>query len=120
MVGASQTMAVVMPVSVTICGDRAARIHQGGELAEHLATAHLHGTDLGDRVESPAILVALGPTAGGLEVDDDEGRLAQWQVGQSGEQPSRIVAEDRVDVAEAQLAHGRTVGVATDTRLTSL
>ena len=42
----------------------------GGQLAQHLTTAHLHGADLGDRV------LARG-TAGGLQVEHDEGDLAQ-------------------------------------------
>ena len=50
--------------------DRLARVDQGRELAEHLAAAHLDRADLGDRLRR-------GRAAGGLQVDDDEGDLAQ-------------------------------------------
>ena len=52
-------------------GDRAAGVHQGGELAEHLTTADLDRADLGD----PVGLVRR--PAGGLQVDNDERHLAQ-------------------------------------------
>ena len=73
-VGASHTIAEVMPVSATICGGMlAARIDERGQLAEHRAAAHLDRPDLGDRV----VALAGGAAAGGLEVHDDEGRLPQ-------------------------------------------
>ncbi|GAA5058622.1 hypothetical protein GCM10023318_38150 [Nocardia callitridis] len=60
--------------------DGAAGIHQGGELAEHFPSAHLHRADFGDRVG-----IRAGP--GGFQVDNDE----------SG------VVEGRVEVIENQL-----------------
>ncbi len=50
--------------------DRAARVDQGLELTDHLAAADLDRADLGD------VARQVG-AAGGLEVDDDEGHLAQ-------------------------------------------
>jgi hypothetical protein len=46
------------------------RVHERADLADPLAAAHLHRADLGDGV-------ALGAAAGGLEVQHDEGDLAQ-------------------------------------------
>ena len=51
--------------------DLGARVDQGLELAEHLATAHLDRTDLGDHA------ARLGRAAGRLEVDDGEGEVPQ-------------------------------------------
>ena len=79
MVGASQTIAVVMPVSCTICGGMLRlRVDQGGELAEHHAAAHLDRADLGDRVGGRSV-AGRRASAGGLEVHDDESGLAQRQ-----------------------------------------
>ena len=98
--GASYTIAVVIPVSATICGGMLRPgIDQCGELAEHLAAAHLDRADLGDRV----VVLAAGAPAGGLQVDDDERGL-----------PQRQVSRQRIDVREAQLAHALTVGNRTD------
>ncbi|CAM4520773.1 hypothetical protein NONI108955_41725 [Nocardia ninae] len=52
---------------------RPSGVDQGGELAEHLAAAHLDGADLGDRVGA-----RTGPR--GLQVDDDEGGVEQRRV----------------------------------------
>ena len=51
--------------------DLGVRVHQGLELAEDLAAAHLDRTDLGDH------RAGLGRPAGGLEVDDAERDVAQ-------------------------------------------
>ena len=72
--GASHTIAVVIPVSATICGGMLRPgIDQRGQLTQHRAAAHLDRADLGDRV----MALAGGPSAGGLEVDDDERGLPQ-------------------------------------------
>ena len=78
--------------------DAAARVHEGGELTEDLAAAHLDGADLGDGV----VVVTAGAPARGLQVHDDEGGFAQRQVSQ------------RIDIREAELAHALTVGNWTD------
>ncbi len=71
---ASVTIAVVIPVRVTIWGGMGATgIDEGGELADHLAAPDLHGADLGD-----AVACGIGP--GGLEVDDDEGGVEECPV----------------------------------------
>ena len=57
-------------------GNAASGIDQGREFRDHLARAHLDRADLGDRVEA-AVGAGSGPPAGGLEVDDDEGDVAQ-------------------------------------------
>lgn len=73
-VGASHTMAVVMPVNDTIWGGMLRPgSTRGGELAQHHAAAHLDRTDLGDGV----VVLAAGAATRGLEVDDDERRFAQ-------------------------------------------
>ena len=88
-----------MPVSATICGGMLRPgIDERGQLAQHRAAAHLDRADLGDRV----MALAGGPSAGGLEVDDDERGLPQRQVSQ------------RINVREAELAHALKVGNGTD------
>jgi hypothetical protein len=59
-------MAWVMPVRKVIDGG----VHQRGERAEALAAAQLHRPDLGDPV-------VRRRAAGRLDVDDDEGDVAQ-------------------------------------------
>ena len=69
--------------------DRSLGVDEGAELPEHLATADLHGTDLGDRV-------SRGIGAGGLEVHHYQRGFGQWGP----------------EIVEAQLAacrHGRSV-----------
>jgi hypothetical protein len=46
------------------------RVDQRGQLADQLPTTHLDRADLGDRV-------GVGRAAGGLQVEHDEGDLAQ-------------------------------------------
>ena len=79
--------------------DRALRVHQGGELADHLAAADLDRADLGDRVVA-AVRTGLGAAAGGLQVDDDERDVPQRRF--SGVE-RRAAVEVVVEVAEAQL-----------------
>ena len=68
---ARRRIAVVIPVSATIVRrDAGARVDQRGQLADPLAAAHLDRADLGDRVRR-------GAAAGGLQVEHDEGDLAQ-------------------------------------------
>ena len=77
--GASHTMAVVMPVSATICGgmDRPGSTRVASSPSTDPA-ADLDGADLGDLVVvAPARCRLAGPSAGGLQVDHDERRVAQ-------------------------------------------
>ena len=80
--------------------DPAPRIDQGGELAQHLAAAHLHGADLRDRV------AALGGPAGGLQVDHHERDVAQVGI-------LRVTARERLAIVEGEL-HAVTVERDTD------
>ncbi len=97
--------------------DAPARIDERGEFAQHRAAAHLDSADLGDRV----VALAGGAAAGGLQVHDDEGGLAQrdgihvegqlcpasgWAPGLRGECPHTI--------SEAELAHALKVGNTSD------
>ena len=50
-----------------------AGVDKRGQLAEHLAAAHLDRADLGDGVD--VVTVAVRAAAGRLEVDDDERRV---------------------------------------------
>ena len=59
-------MALVMPVNALMTGGMGTRIDQALELAEHLATADLDGTELSD-------VVAVRAAARRLEIDHDEG-----------------------------------------------
>ena len=90
----------VMPVSTWMnAGIGSPGLDQGLELAEHLAAAHLHRTELGDRARGRA-------AAGGLEVDDDEG-----QVGQRGAQIVQR-ALDRLCPHASHGSHDRRQGSA--------
>ena len=74
--------------------DAAARVDQGGQLAEHHAAADLDRADLGDRVMVvPAGCAGVGTAAGGLLVHHDERGVGQCQI------------RHRVHIGEAQLLH---------------
>ena len=68
-----------------------ARVDQRGQLAEQLAAAHLDRADLGDRV-------GVRRAAGGLQVEHDEGDLAQR----------------RAQLVERELRGGRGAGTVAD------
>jgi hypothetical protein len=89
--GAPCTVASVIPVREAMnAGIGRSGVHEGAELAEHLAAAHLDRTDLGYRVGG-------GVGARRLEVDHDEGGLR----------------ERSAEIVEAQLAAGGHGGQAT-------
>ena len=70
--------------------DISLRVHQRGEFTDDLPAAHLDRTDLGDRVTG-SVRGRPSPRSGGLQVDDDEGRVMQRGFG------------DGIDVGKAQL-----------------
>ncbi len=57
--------------------DGAAGIDEGGQLAEHLAAADLHRTDLGDGVVAVARCLRGGAPTGGLQVHHHEGGVGE-------------------------------------------
>ena len=90
-----------MPVSATICGGM---LRPGST-----SVASSPSTAPPRTLTAPISVMAswpspLAPPAGGLEVHDDEGGLAQRDI------------RERVDVSEAELAHALTVGTSTDSR----
>ena len=102
-------MAVVIPVSSTICGGMdATGVDQRGQLAEHVAAADLHRPDLGDGV-APAVSGQASrafAAAGGLEVDDDEGGLPQSD--SSASASVRVRAQLCSQLPHATLTVGRS------------
>jgi hypothetical protein len=83
----------------------ALRVDQGGELTQHHAASDLHRAYLGDGVSGLAV-PAVHPSAGGLEVDNDESRFAQGYFGspiQIGE--AQLLRTGRAHVGDVNQSH---------------